>query len=134
MATQIDHGSSTAVAADHNADNVRRAQHVHVVPPWLLLAVYGVLLVLTVITVKITDFELGPLNIWLALLVAVVKAGVVALYFMHLRWDSPFNAICLIAALFFVAIFIGIAVLDSKEYRPNYDPPGGGQVMAGQAH
>lgn len=126
---EIDQGSSTAMAQLHNADNVRRRGHVHVVPPKLLLAVYGALLVLTLITVKVTDFELGNFNIWVALLVALIKAGVVALYFMHLRWDSPFNALCLIAALFFVVIFIGVAVLDSREYKVNYNAPGGGQVM-----
>jgi cytochrome c oxidase subunit IV len=126
---ELDHGSSTAMAAAHNADNVRRSGHVHVVPPALLLAVYGALLVLTFITVAVTNFELGNWNVWVALLVALIKAGVVALYFMHLRWDSPFNAICLIAALFFVCLFIGIAVLDSREYRVNYNPPGGGQIM-----
>jgi cytochrome c oxidase subunit 4 len=131
---EIDEGSSTAMAAAHNADNVRRAGHVHVVPPKLLLAVYGVLLVLTFITVAVTNFELGAMNVWVALLVALIKAGVVALYFMHLRWDSPFNALCLIAALFFVCIFIGIAVLDSKEYKVNYNRPGGGQVQVQQAH
>ena len=126
---ELDHGSSTAMAAAHNADNVRRSGHVHVVPPKVLLAVYGALLLLTLITVAVTNFELGNWNVWVALLVALAKAAVVALYFMHLRWDSPFNAICLIAALFFVCIFIGIAVLDSREYKVNYNPPGGGQIM-----
>jgi cytochrome c oxidase subunit 4 len=126
---ELDQGSSTAMAAAHNADNVRRRGHVHVVPPKVLLAVYGALLVLTLLTVGVTNFELGNWNVWVALLVALAKAAVVALYFMHLRWDSPFNAICLIAALFFVCIFIGIAVLDSKEYKVNYNPPGGGQIM-----
>ena len=131
---ELDQGSSTAMAAAHNADNVRRRGHVHVVPPRVLLAVYGVLFVLTILTVAVTHFELGNWNVWVALLIAVTKAGVVSLYFMHLRWDSPFNAICLIAALFFVCIFIGITVLDTKEYKVNYTPPGGGQVMSVQAH
>jgi cytochrome c oxidase subunit 4 len=129
---EIDQGSSTAVAQLHNADNVRRRGHVHVVPPKLLLAVYAVLLVLTIITVKITEFDFGNFNVWVALFIALAKAGVVALYFMHLRWDSPFNAICLIAALFFVCIFIGIAVLDSREYKSNNERPGGGQVLTVQ--
>ena len=129
---EIDQGSSTAMAQLHNSENTRKADHVHVVPPKLLLAVYGVLLVLTLITVKVTDIEMGDFNIWVALLVALIKASVVALYFMHLRWDSPFNAICLIAALFFVVIFIGVAVLDSREYKVNYTKPGGGQVMTVQ--
>ena len=129
---EIDQGSSTAMAQLHNSENVRKADHVHVVPPKLLLAVYGVLLVLTLITVKVTDFELGNFNVWVALTVALIKASVVALYFMHLRWDSPFNGIILIAALFFVTIFIGVAVLDSREYKVNYTKPGGGQVMTVQ--
>ena len=117
------------MAQSHNADNVRRGGHVHVVSPRLLLAVYGILLVLTFITVKVTDFEMGDLNIWVALFVALLKASVVALYFMHLRWDSPFNGLVLISALFFVVIFIGVAVLDSREYKVNYDKGGTGQVM-----
>lgn len=128
----IDQGSSTAVAGAHNADNMHKSGHVHVVPPKLLLAVYAVLLVLTVITVGVTSFDLGDFNVWVALAVALVKASVVALYFMHLRWDSPFNAITLIAALFFVVIFIGVAVLDSREYKVNYTAPGGGQVQTVQ--
>ncbi|HEY7116299.1 MAG TPA: cytochrome C oxidase subunit IV family protein [Tepidisphaeraceae bacterium] len=126
---ELDQGSSTAMAAAHNVHNVRRGGHVHVVPPKVLLAVYGALLLLTFITVKVTDFELGMFNVWVALFVALAKASFVALYFMHLRWDSPFNAICLIAALFFVCIFIGIAVLDSREYHQNYTRPGGGQIL-----
>jgi hypothetical protein len=42
---------------------------------------------------------------------------------MHLRWDSPFNGFVLICALFFVSLFIGTVILDSKEYQVNYIPP-----------
>jgi cytochrome c oxidase subunit 4 len=129
---EIDQGSSTAVAHAHNAANIHRGNHVHVVPPRVLLTVYGILLVLTVLTVAVTGVELYSFNIWAALLIAFLKASVVALYFMHLRWDSPFNAIILIAALFFVCIFIGVAILDSREYKVNYTAPGGGQVLTVQ--
>jgi cytochrome c oxidase subunit 4 len=95
----------------------------HPVPLGILVTTFGALLVLTLITVAATWVDLGAFNIWLALFIAVVKVSLVALYFMHLRWDSPFNAIILIASLFFVAVFIGITVLDTKEYKPNYDPP-----------
>ena len=120
------------MAQAHNAANIHRGNHVHVVPPKLLLAVYGALLVLTLLTVAVTGVELGNFNIWAALFIALLKASVVALYFMHLRWDSPFNAIILIGALFFVCIFIGVAVLDSREYKVNYTAPGGGQVLTVQ--
>ena len=99
--------------------------HPHIVPPSVLLGVYGVLVVLTILTVAITKFDLdklhlGSLNIWAALIIAVVKAAFVVLYFMHLRYDSPFNAVVLISALFFVAVFLGFAMMDTGEYKPNY--------------
>src|SRR3954454_18044738 len=106
--------STPAHSTDH--DNTAHAGdgtiHPHIVPPSVLLGVYGVLVVLTVLTVAITRFDLdklhlGSLNIWAALIIAVVKAGFVVLYFMHLRYDSPFNAVVLISALFFVAVFLG---------------------------
>lgn len=107
-----------------DGDNDHSAFHAHVVPPRILLGVFGGLMILTILTVGATWVNLGPANIWLALFIAVIKAGLVAMYFMHLRWDSPFNGIILIGAMLFVALFIGIVILDSREYAPNYNPPG----------
>lgn len=95
----------------------------HAVPIWLLAAVLIALLFLTFVTVAVTWVNLGPLNIWIALLVAVIKGGLVALYFMHLRWDSPFNGLVLIIAMVFVSLLIGWTLVDSLNYQPNYDQP-----------
>jgi cytochrome c oxidase subunit IV len=95
---------------------------VHAVPRRVLLGVYGALLVFTAITVTVSFVDLGNANIWVALLIALIKGSLVCLYFMHLRWDSPFNALALIAALFFVALFIGLALLDSNSYQPQLKP------------
>jgi len=94
----------------------------HAVPKRILLGVYGLLLMFTVITVAVSTLNLGPFNIWVALMVAVIKGGLVAMYFMHLRWDSPFNSIILVAAFFFVSLFIGLALLDSKSYQDIIKP------------
>ncbi len=91
----------------------------HVVPVHLTVGVGAFLLVMTVITVyTATQIDLGSLNLWIALVIAFAKGSAVCLYFMHLRWDSPFNAIVLIAALLFVVLFIGIALTDTSEYQP----------------
>ena len=95
----------------------------HAVPRRLLIGVYVLLLIFTAITVGVSTLNLGIFNIWVALLVAVIKGGLVALFFMHLWWDSPFNGLILIAALFFVALFIGIAMLDAHTYEANMQPP-----------
>lgn len=98
---------------------------VHVVSPAVLLGVFGALLVLTVLTVAVTWVDLGAFNIWLALGIAVTKAALVTLYFMHLRYDSPFYGVILVGALLFVALFIGAAMMDSSHYNVNYQPPRG---------
>jgi len=94
----------------------------HVVPLQLLFGVLGILLVLTFATVAITWFDLGRLNLLAALAIAFVKASLVALYFMHLRWDRPFNAIVLLTALFMVALFIAFCLMDSVQYQPDVIP------------
>lgn len=96
--------------------------HVHVVPPRVLLAVFGALLVLTVATVAVTKVDLGRFNLWVALAIAVVKAGLVALYFMHLRYDRPFNGFLLIVALAFVMLLVGGTLTDALQYEPQLIP------------
>jgi cytochrome c oxidase subunit 4 len=109
--------------ADHDHVDTHAA-NTHVVPPWVLITVFVGLLFLTFITVAVTHFDFGRVvNVWVALAIAVAKGALVALFFMHLRWDSPFNGLVFCAALFFVALFIGITVLDTKETYVNFTQP-----------
>ncbi len=94
----------------------------HVVPIWLLGGVLAILLVLTVATVAVTKVDLGQFNLFLAMAIAVVKAAFVVLYFMHLRWDRPFNAMILIFSLALVALFIVLSLADSSAYQPDLIP------------
>ncbi len=116
-----------AAPSDHPTDLTERhghgSAHVHVVSPWILLGVYGALVFLTIVTVAVTLVPMGIFNVWVALAVAVAKAGLVAFFFMHLHWDNPFNGLVLLISFLFVAFFIGISVLDTKEYQHNYNPP-----------
>jgi len=90
----------------------------------VLVLVFAGLLLFTFITVGVTYFDFGrTANVWIALTIAVIKATLVALYFMHLRWDSSFNSLVFIVALFFVALFIGYTMLDVNEYHVNFNPP-----------
>src|SRR3954452_5722994 len=107
---QTNHPPATTVAGDGHAAPAGDAHghaagahggmHPHVVPPWLLLSVFGALLLLTFATVGVTYFVFGrTVNVWVALGIAVAKAALVALFFMHLRWDSPFNGLVCMAAI-----------------------------------
>ncbi|MEX2214730.1 MAG: cytochrome C oxidase subunit IV family protein [Phycisphaeraceae bacterium] len=106
-------------SSEHHDTAGHEGFHPHVVSPRVLLTVFGILLVLTMLTVAVTKIDLGKLNVWIALIIAVAKAGVVGLYFMHLRYDRPFHGIILVVSLMFVALFIGIALMDSDAYQPN---------------
>jgi len=90
----------------------------HVVPVGVLLAVFFALTVLTVVTVAATWVDLGEWNLAIAMVIATVKAALVALYFMHLRYDHPFNALILVTALAFLGLFISVTLLDTVEYQP----------------
>lgn len=100
-------------------DTTANKHHVHVVPLKLLAGIFGALLVLTVATVAVTWVDLGSMNLVVALGIATVKATLVALYFMHLRWDKLFNGFLFLAAIFFVMLFLIIALLDTKAYAPD---------------
>jgi cytochrome c oxidase subunit 4 len=94
----------------------------HVVPLNVLFAVLGTLLVLTVATVAVSGRDFGPYNLWVAMGIALVKASLVLLFFMHLKYDKPFNAIILIVSLGLVVLFIAIALTDTRQYAPNVIP------------
>ena len=94
---------------------------VHIVPFRILLAVFIALLALTYITVAARYIDLGSLNIWIALGIATIKGALVVLYFMHLRYDSPFNAIVFVTALAFMFLFLGITILDTIQFQPAID-------------
>jgi cytochrome c oxidase subunit 4 len=90
----------------------------HVTPVRLLLTIWGALMVLTVMTVGVTlvDFG-GQTNFVIAMAIATVKAGLVATYFMHLRWDRPFHTLIFLGSLLFVSLFISMTLLDKSEYE-----------------
>jgi cytochrome c oxidase subunit 4 len=90
----------------------------HLVPTSTLVAAGLALLVLTVITVAVRYVDIGEFNIVVALAVAAVKAAIVILVFMHLRWDRPFNLLVLIGSILFVVLMIAFTAMDVGQYEP----------------
>ena len=70
-----------------------------------------------------TYVDLGEINIHLALGIATIKASIVALYFMHLRYDRPFYGVILATAFMFVALFIGAVMDDTHAYQDHIGEP-----------
>jgi cytochrome c oxidase subunit 4 len=94
----------------------------HLVPLSILIWTAIALLFLTVITVAARYVDVGQFNMVIALGIAVLKATLVAMFFMHLKWDKPFNQLVFVACITFVVLLIALTVLDTSEYNPTvYD-------------
>ena len=85
---------------------------VHVVPLKVYLAVFAALLVGTAVTVLVAYQDLGPLNTVVALAIAGVKALLVALYFMHLRWASRLTWLFAAAGIVWLVLMLGLTFAD----------------------
>ncbi len=77
------------------------------------LLVLFILIALTVLTVAITSIELGPYNTAAAMLIASVKASIVLLYFMHLKFDQKVYRIMVTIVL---AIYAAVIVVTFFDY------------------
>ncbi|MBI4166273.1 MAG: cytochrome C oxidase subunit IV family protein [Acidobacteria bacterium] len=86
----------------------------HVVPKRTYLVVFACLIVLTLVTATVATIDLGPLNIVVALLIAMCKASLVVLFFMHLRWSTRLVHIVAVASLFWLAILISLTLSDYR--------------------
>jgi cytochrome c oxidase subunit 4 len=96
--------------------------HIHGGPK-LYGAVLAALLFLTVVTVgaSMIDFGGGLINVIIAMLIASIKASLVALFFMHLRWEGKMNAIIFCSTLFFLGLFL-IGCYSDSIARPFLEP------------
>jgi cytochrome c oxidase subunit 4 len=107
-----------------NNDSTHHGEQIgHIVPIKFLVFICCLLLFLTAVTVWVSRFDFTEINIAelgiiVALLVATVKATIVGLYFMHLRWDRPFIGFIFVGSLLFVVLFIALAMTDTLEYQP----------------
>jgi cytochrome c oxidase subunit IV len=101
---------------DHGADEHHGLAHV--ASKKVLLGTWIALMVLTVITVAATRVDFGPsMNLAIAMAIAVVKATLVVLFFMHLFYDKLFHSVLVVGGLLAAALFVGFALMDSGQYQ-----------------
>jgi cytochrome c oxidase subunit 4 len=91
----------------------------HVASVKILVTVFAVLLCLTVITVLAAQVDFGSkkLNLGIAMVIAAIKASLVMLYFMHLRYDRLFHTVIIGAGLLAATLFVGFALVDRGQYE-----------------
>lgn len=84
----------------------------HIVPYRTFLLVLLALLAFTFISIVVTSYDLGPVTVLTALLLATFKTILVLTYFMHLKYDVKMFAILVAAVLALIAVVIFITFLD----------------------
>ena len=85
----------------------------HILPLSTYLNIGLILIGLTVVTVWVAYHDFGPYNLVVAMAIAATKASLVALYFMHLKYDNKLYMMIFVSSLVFLAIFIVLTMFDT---------------------
>jgi len=102
------------------------AQHAehseHIVPVRIYLSVFTTLFVLTIVTAAVAFVDLslkGPdgrvivnFNPVVALTIAVIKATLVILFFMHVKYSARLTKVVVVAGIFWLLILLSLTMTD----------------------
>ena len=81
----------------------------HIVSRKIYFGIFGALIVLTLATVGVARINLGEWNVVVALTIAVTKAMLVILYFMHIKYSKKLTQVVVAAGFLWLLLQIGRA-------------------------
>ena len=84
----------------------------HISPKSTYYAIFGALMVLTGVTVAVAFVNLGVFNFPVALAIAITKATLVILFFMHVKYSSRLTKMIVAMSFFFLFIMFGLTMTD----------------------
>ena len=84
----------------------------HVSPKSTYYAIFGALMLLTAATVGVAFVNLGSFNFPVAIGIAITKATLVILFFMHAKYSSQLTKLFVGTAFFFLIILLGLSLTD----------------------
>jgi cytochrome c oxidase subunit 4 len=84
----------------------------HIVPRSVYYVIFLALMAGTAITVAVAYVDLGPLNAIVALTIAVTKATLVVLYFMHVRYTTRLTWAVVVGGVFWLGILLALTFAD----------------------
>jgi cytochrome c oxidase subunit IV len=84
----------------------------HISPKSVYFTIFGSLMVLTALTVWVAFLQLGSLNFPVAITIALVKATLVVLFFMHVKYSSKLTKLLVASTFFFLAALFGLTMTD----------------------
>jgi cytochrome c oxidase subunit 4 len=84
----------------------------HISPKSTYYGIFGLLMVFTAITVFVAFVDVGMLNFPVAIGIAITKATLVILFFMHVKYSSKLTKLFVAMAFFFMSILFGLTLTD----------------------
>ena len=87
-------------------------EHSHILPKRAYYTIFGILMLCTYLTVQIAFFDLGPLNTIAALVIAVFKATIVVLFFMHVKYSTRLTWLVVTGSIFWLGILLALTMSD----------------------
>ncbi len=123
MSSHSDQAGAALADGHHDGDH-------HALPAWMLLGTWGALMSLTVLTVSVSQFDLGAFDLPIAMVIATVKAMLVLIIFMHLGFDKGFHSLLIFGSLLFVLLFISFVLIDREQYQPEINLKDQMQVLS----
>ena len=85
----------------------------HITSYTAYFVVWVILMILTAVTVYVSYLDFGQLNIVIAMVVASIKAGAVALFFMHLKFEDGITWLFALFPLGLLFLLIGMTIVDT---------------------
>jgi len=101
----------------------------HISPKSTYITIFGALMVCTILTVMAAFINLGDLNFPVAITIAIFKASLVVLFFMHVKYASMLTKLIVGVAFFFLGIMLTLTFTDYLSRGWNTAP--GGSTAAG---
>ena len=107
----------------------------HIMPKRTYYIIFATLMFCTYLTWQVAYFDLGPFNTVAALVIAVFKATLVVLFFMHVKYSSRLTAMIVASAVLFIVILFGLTMMDYFSRSTEYVDPSliNTPVIAGSA-
>jgi cytochrome c oxidase subunit 4 len=84
----------------------------HILPKRTYYTIYAILLACTYLTWQVAFFDLGALNTVAALAIAVFKAAIVVLFFMHVKYSTKLTWIVVMGSVFWLGILLALTFND----------------------
>jgi cytochrome c oxidase subunit 4 len=84
----------------------------HILPKRIYYTIFVILMFCTYLTVQIAFFDLGPLNVIGALTIAVFKAALVVLFFMHVKYSTRLTWAVVAGSIFWLGILLALTMGD----------------------